>query len=108
MPTQRIRKTAASTILCHHGQMILVVLLGMWMGTAVVYADIPQQNSAKSWHLATTDTELEWAVKDGAPVLEVLRSVAMRRNWLAAPLKESLMKSVQVDGVSNSRAKGWD
>ena len=59
-----------------------------------------QQTTAKSWRLATADTELELAVTDGSPMLQVLRSTATHRNWLASPRKESLMKSVLVNGVA--------
>ena len=100
MPTQRNRRASASATRGSGRRIGFAILLEMWMGTAVMCAaGSPQQTSAKFWRLATSDTELELAVRDGAPVLEVLRSTAMRRNWLAAPLKESLMKSVEVDGV---------
>jgi alpha-galactosidase len=63
--------------------------------------DDPQhQNTAKSWRLATADTELEFAVVNGSPILESLKSTATHRNWLASPRKESLMKSVLVNGVA--------
>ena len=53
---------------------------------------------ANSWKLATSDTEIALAVVDGWPVVQTLRSATIRRNWLATPLRESLMKSVAVDG----------
>ena len=55
--------------------------------------------AANSWKLATSDTEVVLAIVDGWPVLQTLRSTATRRNWLAAPLRESLMKNVVVDGT---------
>jgi len=54
--------------------------------------------AANSWKLATDDTEVALAVVDGWPVLQSLCSTATRRNWLASPLRESLMKSVVADG----------
>ena len=83
------------------GQFCLVIMLAMRFGGANLSAAPSQpQNAAKSWRLATDDTEIELVVKDGSPVLESLRSSATHRNWLSSPLKEPLMKSVQVDGVS--------
>jgi alpha-galactosidase len=63
-------------------------------------AGAEHQNGANSWRLATDDTEIVLSVKSAGPVLEALRSTATRRNWLMFPLKESLMKAVEVDGVS--------
>jgi alpha-galactosidase len=78
----------------------IAVTLALGLASAMLTAaGAEHQNAAKSWRLATDDTVIELAVKDGSPVLEALRSTATRRNWLSSPLKESLMKSVQVDGV---------
>jgi alpha-galactosidase len=75
--------------------------MALWMtGANLGAAGPPQQSTAKSWRLATADTELELAVTNGSPMLQALRSTATHRNWLASPRKESLMKSVLVNGVA--------
>jgi alpha-galactosidase len=100
MPT-REPKTVGRSAVCSCRRIVFVIMLGLWVASANLWAAGSQhQDPAKSWRLATDDTELELAVKDGSPVLEVLRSTATRRNWLSSPLKESLMKSIQVDGVA--------
>ena len=79
----------------------IAVTLALALASAMLTAaGSEHQNGANSWRLATDDTEIVLSVKSGSPVLEALRSTATRRNWLSSPLKESLMKSVQVDGVS--------
>jgi alpha-galactosidase len=82
---------------------VFIMMLALWMPDAKLPAAASEHpNVAKSWHLSTADTEIELAVKDGSPVLEGLSSTATHRNWLSSPGKESLMKSVQLDGVSTA------
>jgi len=102
MQTQQPKRTTVMwSALCLDGQFFFIIMLALWMaGANLSAAGSEHQNAAKPWRLATNDTEIELVVKDGSPVLEGLRSTATRRNWLSSPLKESLMKSVQVDGVS--------
>lgn len=76
-----------------------VILLAISLAGANTRAKGP--DAGKSWRLATADTELEFAVKDGSPVLEALRSTSTHRNWLASPRKESLVKSALVNGVAS-------
>jgi alpha-galactosidase len=79
----------------------IAVTLALGLASAMLTAaGAEHQNAANSWRLATDDTVIELAVKDGSPVLEALRSTATRRNWLMSPLKESLMKAAEVNGVS--------
>jgi len=79
----------------------LAVTLVLGLASAALTATgSERQNAPNSWRLATEDTEIVLSVKGGWPVLEALRSAATRRNWLMFPIKESLMKAVEVDGVS--------
>jgi alpha-galactosidase len=59
-----------------------------------------QPTASPAWKLATEDTEVILSIKGGWPVLEALKSTAARRNWLMSPLRESLMQTVEIDGVS--------
>jgi len=78
-------------------QSAIIFVLGAWCGL-LCFAGVERPAATNSWRLATSDTEVALAVVDGWPVLQTLRSTATRRNWLASPLRESLMKSVVVDG----------
>lgn len=78
----------------------LFLLTAITLGAASVAAGSPPQNATQSWRLATSDTEIEWIVQHNSPVVEILRSTAARRNWLSSPIKESLMKKVETDGVA--------
>ena len=71
--------------------------VGCWCSLSG-FAGAGRPAAANSWKLATNDTEVVLAVVDGWPVLQTLCSTATRRNWLASPLRESLMKNVVVDG----------
>ncbi len=75
------------------------------VGSTSGFAGAAHPTSAgNSWRLATADTEVVLEVVDGWPVLQTLRSTSTRRNWLASPLRESLMKTVIVDGSSKDMA----
>jgi alpha-galactosidase len=79
------------------------IALALWLGSGIpAVTGAERQNATNSWKLATDDTEIVLSVKGGWPVLEALRSVATRRNWLSSPIpiKDWLMKSVKLDGVS--------
>ncbi len=77
----------------------LVLSLGAVGQSSAIFG---QPSTALSWHLATGDTEVQLSVQDGRPALGVLRSTATHRNWLSAPVLESLMKTAAVDGVAAS------
>ena len=98
---QTQRKAVRGATLYSCLQIVSMIMLALCMAGANLWAAGPQQpDNAKSWRLATADTELELAVTGGSPVLQVLRSTATHRNWLSSPLKESLMKTVLVNGVA--------
>lgn len=81
----------------------IAVTLALWLASASLTATGSEgQNAPNSWRLATDDTEIVLSVKGGWPVLEALRSTATRHNWLMFALKESLMKAVELDGVSKN------
>jgi len=95
------KKMAVRPALCSGRRIFFIITLALLVTHTHLWAAAPQpQNTAKSWRLATADTELELAVTGGSPMLQVLRSSATHRNWLASPRKESLMKSVLVKGVA--------
>ncbi len=77
----------------------LVLSLGVaGQSTAI----LGQTSTGKSWHLATSDTEIQVSVEDGRPILGVLRSTATHRNWVSASTPESLMRTVALEGVATS------
>jgi hypothetical protein len=56
------------------------VTLALALASAMLTAaGAEHRNGANSWRLATDDTEIILAVKDGSPVLEAVRSAATRR-----------------------------
>ena len=90
----------------------LVVVAAQWLVWASSAAGRSErQGAAKPWRLATDDTEIVFSSKGGTPLLEAMRLTGSQRNWLSSPLKESLMKSVAVDGAVkelNWRFEGAD
>jgi alpha-galactosidase len=79
----------------------MAVTLALGLASAALAATgAERQNSSNSWRLATDDTEIVLSRQGGWPVLEALRSTGTGRNWLMSPLKESLMKTVEFDGVA--------
>ena len=98
---QTQRKAVRGATLYSCLRIVFMIMLALCMAGAKLWAAGPQQpDNAKSWRLATSDTELELAVTGGSPVLQVLRSTATHRNWLSSPLKEPLMKTILVNGVA--------
>src|SRR5450759_5264367 len=67
----------------------------MWALLAVATA---LAQASPSWRLATGDTAVVIAVEQGRPTLNSLRAVRSARNWLATPLQETLMATVEIDG----------
>jgi len=106
MPSQQPKPTAMTgPALSSGGGAWLAVTLALWLASGALAATgSARQSAPNSWRLATDDTEIVFSVQGGWPVLEALRSTATRHNWLVSPLRESLMKTVETDGV----AKGLD
>jgi len=78
----------------------VAITAALWLPSFIPTAQgSERENPSHTWKLATDDTEVVISVKGGWPVLEVLRSTAVRRNWLKSPLKEPLLQTVEVDGV---------
>ena len=80
----------------------VAIIAALWLPKFILTAQGSERgNPAHTWKLATDDTEIVISVKGGWPVLEALRSTTVRRNWLNSPLKESLIRTVEVGGVRN-------
>src|SRR5437867_8342561 len=87
----------------HSGTPVCVVTaaLILWLAlTQLTVAGGQHLGPVNSWRLSTDDTEIVISAKGGWPVLEALTSSKRRSNWLSSPVRESLMKSVIVNGVS--------
>lgn len=59
-----------------------------------------QTRASSSWRLRTEDTEVYFSMHDGRPVAKVLSARATGQNWLSSPIREQLMTTVLLDGVS--------
>ena len=94
------RTSSKRQTLSSGGMAWVAITAALWLPSFIHVAQCSErENPSQTWKLATDDTEVVISVKGGWPVLEVLRSTAVRRNWLKSPLKEPLMRTVEVDGV---------
>ena len=92
-----------TTMPAPQGMRICIALaLALILTAAGAASDAQRASASPSWRLATDDTEMLLSQTSGRPTLDALRSAATRHNWLAAPLPEALMKTVEVDGVAQS------
>jgi alpha-galactosidase len=77
-------------------------------GAALAATGAKPQNASNSWRLATDDTAITFSRQDGWPLLEALESTVTRRNWLMSPLREPLLKAVEVAGVAKNLEWNFD
>jgi len=85
--------------------LMLVVMLALELILAPpALAGSQSHWGADSWRLSTDDTQVVLSLREGWPALEALTSSQKRRNWVSSPIRESLMKSIAVDGVSKNLA----
>ncbi|MEO8658827.1 MAG: alpha-galactosidase [Bryobacteraceae bacterium] len=72
----------------------------MLIAALLAFAMQPAPAPSASWKLATQDTELTIALDSGRPALTALRVPGGARSWIAAPLHETLMPLVEVNGTA--------